>query len=223
MKVGVCESSFKEGYILRTFGLEREKLNYPRMYEWLGGIDIYFDSEEDWRRARQELGFYVYADDKREMEEVVGELLKERGLKLAVAESCTGGLLSARLVNVPGSSQYFLGGFVVYSNELKTKLLSVEKELLQKYGAVSEEVCRAMCISALEETDADISIAITGIAGPSGATPTKPVGLTYIALSTGKEVIVEKHLLKLGRNENRFLATQLALNLLRKFLLGVIR
>jgi nicotinamide-nucleotide amidase len=130
----------------------------------------------DWKRARQELGFYVYADDKREMEEVVGELLKERGLKLAVAESCTGGLLSARLVNVPGSSQYFLGGFVVYSNELKTKLLSVEKELLQKHGAVSEEVCRAMCISALEETDADISIAITGIAGPSGATPTKARG-----------------------------------------------
>jgi hypothetical protein len=79
MRVGVCEGSFKEGYILRTFGLEREKLNYPRVDEWLGGIDIYFDSEEDWRRARQELGFYVYADDKREMEEVVGELLKKEG------------------------------------------------------------------------------------------------------------------------------------------------
>ena len=73
MRVGVCEGSFKEGYILRTFGLEREKLNYPRMYEWLGGIDIYFDSEEDWRRARQELGFYVYTDDKREMEEAMKE------------------------------------------------------------------------------------------------------------------------------------------------------
>jgi nicotinamide-nucleotide amidase len=223
MRVGVCDSSFKRGYLLRTFDLERERLSYPKAEEWLGGIDIYFDSEEDWIRARQELGFYVYADDKKEMEEVVGELLKERGLKLAVAESCTGGLLSARLVNVPGSSQYFLGGFVVYSNELKTKLLSVERELLQSHGAVSEEVCRAMCISALEETDADLSIAITGIAGPSGATLTKPVGLAYIALSTDKEVIVEKHLLKLGRNENRFLATQLALNLLRKFLLGVVR
>jgi len=81
MRVRVCEGSFKEGYLLRTFGLEREKLNYPRVYEWLGGIDIYFDSEEDWKRARQELGFYVYADDKKEMEEVVGELLKEKGLK----------------------------------------------------------------------------------------------------------------------------------------------
>jgi nicotinamide-nucleotide amidase len=132
MRVGVCEGSFKEGYILRTFGLEREKLSYPKMYEWLGGIDIYFDSEEDWRRVRQELGFYVYSDDKKEMEEVVGELLKERGLKLAVAESCTGGLLSARLVNVPGSSQYFLGGFVVYSNELKKKAFERRKGALTR-------------------------------------------------------------------------------------------
>lgn len=222
MIVGLCKNEFAEGYILRTFGLDAKSLTYSQVVNWIGGVDIYFKDEESWQRAKESLGFYVYADRRVEMEEVVGELLRERGLKLAVAESCTAGLLSARLVNVPGSSNYFVGGFVVYSNELKTKLLSVKKELLEKYGAVSEEVCRAMCISALEETDADIAVAITGIAGPS-TSERKPAGLTYISLCTDKEVYVERYILRFSRNENRFLATQLALNLIRKFLLGVLK
>ena len=221
MIVGLCKRDLKGKYILRTFGLEAESLPYPKVERWIGGLDLFFDDEISWKKAKEELGIYVYADRGVEMEEVVGELLKAKGLKLAVAESCTAGLLSARLVNVPGSSEYFVGGFVVYSNDLKAKLLSVEKELLEKYGAVSEEVCRAMCIGALEETDADITLAITGIAGPSSS-HRKPVGLTYIGLCTDREVYVERHMLGLSRNENRFLATQLALNMLRKFLLGVL-
>ncbi|WP_448588262.1 CinA family protein [Thermocrinis sp.] len=222
MIVGLCKEDFMEGYILRTFGVDASSLPYSEARAWVGGLDLYFKDEDSWLEAKEKLGFHAYADRKVEMEEVVGELLKARGLKLSVAESCTAGLLSARLVNVPGSSKYFVGGFVVYSNELKTKLLSVKKELLERYGAVSEEVCRAMCIGALEETDADIAIAITGISGP-WSSERKQVGLTYIGLCTDKEVYVEKHILNLGRNESRFLATQLALNLLRKFLLGVLK
>ncbi|WP_448584101.1 CinA family protein [Thermocrinis sp.] len=222
MIVGLCRVEFMEGYILRTFGLDVDSLTYSQVRSWIGGVDIYFKDEETWKKAKESLGFYVYADRRVEMEEVVGELLRTRGFKLAVAESCTAGLLSARLVNVPGSSDYFVGGFVVYSNELKTKLLSVEKELLERYGAVSEEVCRAMCIGALEETDADIAVAITGVAGPS-ASERKPAGLTYISLGTDKEIYIEKHMLKYSRNENRFLATQLALNLVRRYLLGVLK
>ncbi len=222
MIVGLCRVEFMEGYILRTFGLDVDSLTYSQVRSWIGGVDIYFKDEETWKKAKESLGFYVYADRRVEMEEVVGELLRTRGFKLAVAESCTAGLLSARLVNVPGSSDYFVGGFVVYSNELKTKLLSVEEELLERYGAVSEEVCRAMCIGALEETDADIAVAITGVAGPS-ASERKPAGLTYISLGTDKEIYIEKHMLKYSRNENRFLATQLALNLVRRYLLGVLK
>ncbi|MGC8853148.1 MAG: CinA family protein, partial [Hydrogenobacter sp.] len=109
-------------------------------------------------------------------------------------------------------------GFIVYANELKTKLLCVEKSLLKEFGAVSEEVCRAMCVGVLEETDADISLAITGIAGPGGGTQKKPVGLTFIGLGTDSEVIVQRHILKGDRNENRFLSTQIALDMLRRFL-----
>jgi len=154
------------------------------------------------------------------MEEVVVRLLERKGLKLATAESCTGGLLSARIVNVEGCSKVFLGGFVAYSNELKIRLLGVEESLLEKFGAVSEEVCRAMCIGALEKTDADVSIAITGIAGPTGGTPQKPVGLTYIGIGTDSEVIVKRYHLRGTRNENRFLATQIALDMLRRFVNG---
>ncbi len=154
------------------------------------------------------------------IEEEVISLLTEKGLTLAVAESCTGGLLSARLINVANASRCFLGGFVVYSNVLKMKFLSVEEETIKKYGAVSEEVCRQMAVGCLEETDADISIAITGIAGPGGGTLQRPVGLTYIALATDKEVLVEKYVFTGNRNENRFMATQKAMEILIKYLKG---
>lgn len=205
-------------YILRTFGLPEEKLRHYRHKKWLGGADLYFEVEQEKIKAQEDIGEFVYADSLVEMEEVVIRMLKKDGLKLAVAESCSGGLLSARLVNVPGSSDVFLGGFVVYANELKTKLLSIKENLLKEFGAVSEEVCRAMCVGVLEETDADIALAITGIAGPDGGTPKKPVGLTFVGLGTDSEVIVQRHHLKKSRNANRFLSTQIALDMLRKYL-----
>lgn len=221
MKIGLCEEELKsEGIIVRTIGLEPvEGYNFRR---WAGGVDFFLTGEEELATFMEKYGRYVYAIGRESLEEVVGRLLKERGLKLAVAESCTGGLLSARIVNVPGSSQYFVGGFVAYANELKTKLLGVDESSIRLYGAVSEEVCRQMAVGALEETDADIAVAISGISGPGGGSPQKPVGLTYIALATDREVRVNRFVFDGERNENRFVATQWALELLRRYLLEVV-
>lgn len=220
MIVGLCEQEEVQApFVARTVGLSSGYENL-RHKVWVGGVDVFFDTEGELRSFLEKYGEYVYATEMKSLEEVVGSLLKERGVKLCTAESCTGGLLSARIVNVAGSSKYFVGGFVVYSNELKTKLLSVDDWVIKEYGAVSEEVCRQMAIGALEETDADISLAITGISGPSGGTENKPVGLTYIGLATDREVVVKRFYFKGGRNENRFMATQWALEILRKYLLG---
>ncbi len=218
MIVGLCDENIEfDGFIVRTIGLD--VVDEYKSRKWIGGVDFFIENERELKLFMERYGNFVYAIGGESMEEVVGKLLRERGLKLATAESCTAGLLSARLVNVPGSSQYFLGGFVVYANELKTKLLGVEEEALRKYGAVSEEVCRQMAIGVLEETDADIGIAITGISGPEGGTDQKPVGLTYIALATDREVVVRRFLFEGSRNENRFIATQWSLEILRQYLI----
>ncbi|MFN7065688.1 MAG: CinA family protein [Aquificaceae bacterium] len=218
MKVGLCHQlDDYQGFIVRTIGLE-EVEEYPHR-RWVGGIDLFLESQEQVQEALFKYGKYVYAIGREDMEEVVGRLLRDRGIRLSTAESCTGGLLSARIINTPGASGYFVGGFVVYANELKTKLLSVEEMAIRKYGSVSEEVCRQMAVGALEETDADIALAITGISGPEGATSEKPIGLTYIALATDKEVLVRRFIFKASRNENRFVATQWALEILRRYLL----
>ncbi|SNZ12220.1 CinA family protein [Hydrogenobacter hydrogenophilus] len=215
----VCKKrKAKSSYLLRTFGLDENTLKSYNYKKWLGGADLFFQTQEEKMVAYEKLKDFVYADEFLEMEEVVVSMLKRVGLKLAVAESSSGGLLSARIVNVAGSSEVFLGGFIAYANDLKTKLLGIDESLIRKFGAVSKEVCRAMCIGVLEETDADVSLAITGIAGPGGGTQKKPVGLTFIGLGTDSEVIVEEHRLKGSRNENRFLSTQIALDMLRRFL-----
>lgn len=218
MRVGLCEDSVEfKGFVVRTIGLK--SLEGYKFRRWAGGVDFFLKNEEELRLFLERYGDFVYSLGKVSMEEVVGRLLRERGLKLATAESCTGGLLSARIVNVSGSSHYFVGGFVVYANELKTKLLGVEEGSIKRYGAVSEEVCRQMAVGALEETDADVALAITGISGPGGGTADKPVGLTFIALATDREVMVRNFVLEGGRNENRFMATQWALEVLRRYLL----
>lgn len=219
MKVGLCgRLKPKEGFLARTIGLEK-LYGYSHVIRWVGGLDVLLETKKELEEFLSKYGSYVYTVGEEEMEEVVGRLLKKRGLKVATAESCTGGLLSARIVNVPGSSTYFVGGFVVYANELKTKLLSVEEEVIRNQGAVSEEVCRQMAVGALEETDADIALAITGISGPGGGSQEKPVGLTFIALATDREVVLRSFLFGADRNENRFLATQWALEMLRQHLI----
>jgi nicotinamide-nucleotide amidase len=126
---------------------------------------------------------YVFSRDPASIEEIVLSLCRERGLTLATAESCTGGLVSARLTSVPGSSDVFLGGIVSYANEVKASVLGVPEEVLRRHGAVSAEVAAAMAAGARARLGADLAVAVTGIAGPGGGTPEKPVGLVYVHAS----------------------------------------
>lgn len=161
----------------------------------------------------------VFGVEGETLAEVTGRLLQDRGLTLAVAESCTGGLLAKLVTDIPGSSTYFLGGAVTYSNELKTRLLGVEQELLESHGAVSEPVAAAMARGVRERLQADCGLSITGIAGPEGGTAEKPVGLVYIGCAIGDDVRVRRFLLFRSREEIRTRAAQTALDVLRRRLL----
>jgi nicotinamide-nucleotide amidase len=118
----------------------------------------------------------------------IARILKEKKETLAVAESCTGGLVSHRITNIPGSSDYFNGGVIAYSNDVKTFLLYVSRELIEKHGAVSPQVAHAMAKGAKTALDADLAVAITGIAGPTGGSKEKPLGLAYLALASAEEI-----------------------------------
>ncbi len=152
------------------------------------------------------------------LEVEIGELLRERGLTLAVAESCTGGLLGMRITEVPGASQYFLGGVIAYSNAVKERVLGVPKAVLAGEGAVSPGCAGAMAEGVRQLLQADLALAITGIAGPAGGTLEKPVGLVYIALAHPQGVEVECHAFRGSRQGVRWSATEAALALLRRFL-----
>ncbi len=145
------------------------------------------------------------------------ELLKSKKLKLATAESCTGGLISKRITDVSGSSEVFEGGVVCYSNRFKENVLGVSPETLKKYGAVSRETAREMVRGVLSLTKADIAVAVTGIAGPSSDDTNKPVGLVYIAVSDGKSTIVKKLLNNFTgdvREQNRSISADTALEMI---------
>jgi len=126
-------------------------------------------------------------------EEKIGETLRKRGLKLAVAESCTGGLVGSKITDVPGASSYFLGGVIAYSNDIKMNILGVKRETLENFGAVSKECAKEMAIGVSDLFKADVAIATTGIAGPTGGSKDKPVGLVYIAIKSGNEINVQKY------------------------------
>lgn len=145
------------------------------------------------------------------------ELLKSKKLKLATAESCTGGLISKRITDVSGSSEVFEGGVVCYSNRFKENVLGVSPETLKKYGAVSRETAREMVKGVLSLTKADIAVAVAGIAGPSSDDTNKPVGLVYIAVSDGKSTIVKKLLNNFTgdvREQNRSISADTALEMI---------
>ncbi len=150
----------------------------------------------------------------------LGPLLRRRMQTLAVAESCTGGLLSHRLTNVSGSSDYFLGGVVAYSNTAKQALLGVEASLLKREGAVSEAVAKEMASGVRRLFGAEIGVGITGIAGPTGGTPGKPVGLVYIALAAEGVMRCERHLWPHDRLGNKEASAQRALEMLVEYLEG---
>jgi nicotinamide-nucleotide amidase len=162
---------------------------------------------------------WVYSTGGESMEAVVGALLRERGLTVACAESCTGGLLGHRLTNVPGSSAYFLESAVVYADRAKQKRLGVPASLIMRHGAVSRPVAREMATGIKRTSGSDYGLAITGIAGPAGGTARKPVGLVYIALAGDGRITVEKSLFWGGREHIKFQSSQKALNILRKELI----
>lgn len=169
------------------------------------------------RRLRKRLGKFVFAADKETLEEKVVLLLREK--TVAIAESCTGGLISNRLTDVPGVSKNLLCTIVAYSNKAKTELLDISADALKRHGAVSARVARAMAKNIRLLTGSDIGVAITGIAGPSGSTRKKPVGLVYIALSTPFKTNAREYFFLGDRKTIKFRSSQSALNMLRLYLL----
>jgi nicotinamide-nucleotide amidase len=170
--------------------------------------------------VREILGADCYSADGQSLEETVGTLLRERGLTVSTAESCTGGLVAHRLTNVPGSSRYVERGVVVYSNEAKEELLGVPRDLLLAHGAVSAPVAEAMARGICRAARTACGIAITGIAGPDGGSPEKPVGTVFVAVATPAGVEVRRFRFPGGRGAVKWQSAQAALDMLRRALSG---
>lgn len=151
-------------------------------------------------------------------EEIIGRLLRKRGWMLSIAESCTGGLIGHRITNVPGSSDYFDGGVITYSNDAKMELLKVPEETIQTYGAVSRQTAVAMVEGIRKLRGVEVGIGVTGIAGPGGETSAKPVGLVYIALSSPVRVECKEFRFHGDRELIKLQASEAALNMLRRLL-----
>ncbi|OLC48440.1 MAG: hypothetical protein AUI64_04550 [Acidobacteria bacterium 13_1_40CM_2_64_6] len=171
------------------------------------------------RRLEEALAPAVYSADGRPLEAVIGDLLREKKLTIAVAESCTGGLLTSRLTDVPGSSEYVDRGAVCYSNQAKIEMTGVPEALIREHGAVSEAVAEAMAAGIREHARTNIGIGITGIAGPGGGTPEKPVGTVCIAVIVDDQTRVRTFPFFGGREMVKFQATQAAMNMLRLLLI----
>jgi len=170
---------------------------------------------------KEKVGQYIFSENGRSLEQVVGDLLREKNRTLAIAESCTAGLIAKRLTDIPGSSDYFLAGFITYSNKAKTDMLEVPGRLIQEKGAVSSEVALAMAEGARSKAGSDMALAVTGIAGPTGGTAEKPVGTMHIAIADERGTWEKKlFLLRAERSQIRELAAQTALEVIRRRLLG---
>ncbi len=190
---------------------------YPSEY----GVDLQISSKkidnvnEFKKIACEVLGPIIYSDQNVDLQEVLVKYALKNKKTISVAESCTGGLIGSRITDVPGSSEVFLGGVLAYSDKIKEKILGIDKNLIGKYGAVSSEVVIKMAQGVKSKFKADIGIAVSGIAGPSGGTNEKPVGLVYICFSSaGKEKVI-KHTFGSVRSLNKIRASQAALNLTR--------
>ena len=174
------------------------------------------------KEVSKRLDGLVYGIDVPNIETAVVNMLKEKHLKLATAESCTGGYIGKRITDIPGSSDVFECGIISYSNEIKANVLGVSRDDLQKYGAVSEQVAKQMAIGALKVSGADIAVSVTGIAGPGSDGTDKPVGLSYIGIAA-KDFVYAKKLVTGKKNDgcreyNRYVSASNALNLVRLYL-----
>ncbi len=220
---GIPESTLAE----RMGDIEREIAPLTLAYlPGLDGVDLRVSAwrlapgEADGRLAaaaallRERGGEHVYGERDADLAELVLEAARERGVTLATAESCTGGLVGTRLTEIPGSSDVYLGGVVAYANELKTGLLGVDPALVAAEGAVSEAVALAMARGAVERLGADAAVSVTGIAGPGGGTATKPVGTIWYGVALGGNVEAHRTLLPGSRHDIRARAAQAALHLL---------
>ncbi len=190
-----------------------------RLYRWADPEEDLSDLEDLAARIQEALGGAIFSTQNESMEEVIGRQLRESGRTLAVAESCTAGMLGMHITRVPGSSSYFMGGILCYSNEAKMELCGVPPQLLEKHGAVSAEVAEAMACGVRQTLHSDIGLSITGIAGPGGGSPEKPVGLVYIGLSDGRHAESRHRIMPGDRESIRERSTYLALSWLRRFLL----
>jgi nicotinamide-nucleotide amidase len=227
--------------VVRLFGVSESAV--ARAFEEAGGdgegveaticarefeihVDLVVDPGAEGRADSLETGLverlekYVFARDERRVEELVLSLAAARGLRLATAESCTGGMVAARLTDVSGSSASFVGGVVAYADEVKRAGLDVPRELLADYGAVSEEVAAAMAEGARRRLGSDVAVAVTGIAGPGGGTPEKPVGRVHLHAAGPDGSLVRTLDLPGEREQIRSRATVTALHLLRALLTG---
>jgi nicotinamide-nucleotide amidase len=193
-----------------------------RMYRWTEEGEVPSDLDEVAAKIQATVGNAIFTTSDESMEEVVGRLLQQKGETVAVAESCTSGMLGMYLTRVPGSSSYFRGGILCYSNEAKVELCGVSPELLQKHGAVSPEVAEALAIGVRNALHSSIGLAITGIAGPGGSSPEKPVGLVYIGMTDGKQTLSRHRIMPGDRESIRERSTYLALSWLRRLLVGTI-
>lgn len=178
--------------------------------------EIQQDIEDCYERLLPIAGQYVFGFENDELESVIGEMLMKKNATVSVAESCTGGYLGHKFTSIAGSSSYFLGGVLAYSNEIKSSLLGVQEEILSQYGAVSEECIRQMAEGVRKLTNSTYGLATSGIAGPGGGTEEKPVGTVWIAVATPTEIFTQKLTLGGSRLQNIEMSTITCLNLLRK-------
>ncbi len=228
---GIAESSLFEllGNLDEILGGRAKLAFLPSQFGVRLRITVKAANEEDADRIASEVEGkirskaekYVYAAGEVEIEETVGKLLKEKNLRISLAESCTGGYISHRLTNISGSTAYFERGVVTYSNEAKTELLHVPAELIAARGAVSEEVASAMAEGVRAISRADIGVSVTGIAGPTGGTQEKPVGLVFIGLSDAAGTVVKKFFFPDERLRFKDRTSQAALELVRRRILGL--
>jgi len=224
---GIAESAIADRVADRLDDLPIDVAYLPRVY----GVDVRLtawgsdagevapDLERSVERLRGLLGAHVYAEGETDLADVVGQLLRQRGLSVAVAESCTAGLIGARLTERGGASDFFWGGVIVYDDRAKLELLGVAPATLRAYGAVSEAVVREMAAGARSRFGTDAAIAVTGIAGPGGGTEEKPVGTVWLAVALGDGVEAKHRHYPGARDMVRARAAQGALDLLRRLML----
>jgi len=173
--------------------------------------------------TKQDLGALIYTEKNLSLEAALVGACRQKGLRLALAESCTGGSIAHRITNVPGASDVFHGGVVSYANEAKINWLGVSTESLENHGAVSEQTAREMAQGALRQSGADLALAATGIAGPSGGSDEKPVGTVFLAVADASGVEVTRNLNPYDRETFKFVTSNQALEMLRRRVLGIDR